>query len=273
MALKKEAIETIAKLAKLTPEALTAAIADEKEVDVAIPEKLTVLTEDEVTTLKTNTYNDGKKAGVEMEIKGVKEELGLEFQGKSIKGLLEAHGKKVLADAKIDPDKKVKELEEKLGTVQKTATELQTKLTEKESEVSAVKTEAAIVKDMPATTLPSNKVLLLMKADGYEYKSEDGKIIWYKDGKALTDNLSNNLATKAVVEAYATEHKMISANDGGGDPAGRGGGDKKNKTGKYSTLTELKDDFKEQKKSLLGKDFSDAVAKAVKDNPEFDMSK
>lgn len=259
---QKELIDKIASMLKLKPDELATAIKAEPDADVtvAIDETLTVLSTDEVTTLKSNSYKDGKKAGVEMEVDAIKKELSLDFTGKTVKGLTDAVAKKALDDAKIEPDKKVTELTEKLKTAQQTATDLQNKLDEKEGEVSNIKTQSLIVKDLPTnTTLPADKVLLLMKADGYEYKNEDGKIIWHKDGKALTDKLGNNLATKDVATEYITTNKL-SADGGTGGTGGRGGGDETKKAGVYGKKSELmkalKDEFEAAGKSALGDEFN-----------------
>ncbi len=115
MALKTEAIEAIAKLTKIKAEDLKAAIESKDEVDLAVDEKLTVLTEDEVTTLKNNEYKNGKEKGVEMAVKATKEKLNLDFQGKTVDGLVEAAQKKAVEEAKVPVNDKVKELETKLG--------------------------------------------------------------------------------------------------------------------------------------------------------------
>lgn len=62
--LKQEHINALAALAKITPEALTAAIKAETETNITIPEGLTVLAADELKVLKDNEYKNGKKAGL-----------------------------------------------------------------------------------------------------------------------------------------------------------------------------------------------------------------
>lgn len=260
--LKKETIKTIAEKLKIKEADLTTAITADAEVDLAIDENLSVLTEDELSTLKKNNYNEGKKAGPEMEVDKVKKELGLDFAGKTVSALVDAVSKKAVEDAKIEPDKKVTELQEKLNKAQDTAKDLQTKLTEKETEVSTAKTQGLIVKDIPAnTTLPAEKVLLLMKADGYDYKNEEGKIVWYKDGKALTDKLGNNLATSDVATEYATTNKLL---DETAPAGGRGGKDQKPPVNVFSKLSEVKAKFKAEGKSELGDEFRLAVQEAAK---------
>jgi hypothetical protein len=107
-----------------------------------------------------------------------------------------------------------------------------------------------------------------MKADGYDYKNEDGKILWHKDGKAITDKLGNNLLTKDVALEYVSANKLLVD---AGAAGGRGGGDHK-PAGKGDKLSDIKKQFETDKKSTLGTEFSEAVAAAVKENPDFDMN-
>lgn len=245
--LKKETIEQVEKLLKIKTGTLATAIADAAEVDVPIDDKLSVLSDDEVTTLKTNSYKDGKKAGVEMEVDAVKKELNLDFTGKTIKGLLEAGQKKAIEDAKIAPDQKVTELEGKLKTAQETATDFENKWKDSESKLSSTQTEGLIAKDMPESSLPASKVLLLMKADGYEFKNEEGKIVWYKAGRALTDRLGNNLDTKAVASEYITAEKLD-----GTPPGGRGKGDEKQTAGAFMKASDIRKKLEAEGKNLMG---------------------
>jgi hypothetical protein len=273
MALKKEAIQKIATFLKIKDTDLETAIKDEKEVDISIPEKLSTFTDDEVQTLKTNEYKSGKEAGVEMAVKDAKEKLGLNFTGKSIDGLVEAATKKALDDAKIAPDAKVEELQTKITTLQGTVKEYETKLAEKETEVSGIKLNGELYKHIPkpgenGPALGADAVIMLMKAEGFEFKQENGAVVAYKGGKAVIDKLSNNLPVNEVISGFMKEKKLISEEAA---PGGRGGGDKL-PSGKAMKLSELKKQFADQGKSLLGEEFSQAVAQASKDNKEFDLS-
>lgn len=269
MPISEKTLTEIANLLKLKPDDLITANKSKDDTEVSIDDKLIVLTDAEKITLEKNKYDEGKKAGPEMEVDNIKKELGLDFQGKTVKGLVEAAKKKALEDAKIPEAEKVKELQTKLETVQKTASDLEGKLKEKDAEVSSVKTQGLIVKDLPTnTTLPGDKVLLLMKADGYDYKNEDGKIVWYKDGKALIDKLGNTLATKDVATEYVTTNKLAKEEEQ--TPGGRGGKDQK-PAGGFTKLSEVKKHFEDNGKSTLGSEFAEAVENAAKDNKEFVM--
>lgn len=273
MSLKKETLQKIAALTKVKVEDLETAINDEKEVDLTIQDKLNVFTEEEVTTLKKNEYNSGKTAGVEIAVKDTREKLGLKFEGKTIDGLVEAATKKALDDAKIAPDEKVKELEGKVTNLQGTVKEYETKLAEKESEVSGIRLNSELYKHIPqpgesGPALGADEVIQLMKANGYEFKQENGAVITYKGGKPVTDKLSNNQPINEVVTGFLKEKKLITEE---GTPGGRGGGDK-TPAGKAGKLSELKKQFTDQGKSLLGDEFRQSVAQAQKDNAEFDMN-
>jgi ribosomal protein S13 len=207
-------------------------------------------------------------------VKDVKERLSLDFQGKTIDGLIEAASKKVLEDAKIEPEKKVKELQDKLATVQSSYREIEKKLSDKEIEINSVKINSEVYKHIPsfgnnAPALGQDDILQLMKANGYEFKSENGAVIAYRGGKVVQDKLSNPVGIKDVVVSFlkeknlTAEEKIISGRGAGQTPV----------ITKYGTLSEIKKHYEQSGKSLLGKEFADDVAKAAKENPEFAMDK
>ncbi len=273
MALKKEAIEAIAKLAKIKADDLQAAIADEKEVDLSIPENLTTLSEDEISTLKKNEYKNGKESGVEMAVKEVKQELNLDFQGKSVKGLVEAATKKAIEDAKIPANEKVAELQKKVETLQATVQDQDKKLAEKDTEVAGVKLKSELFKHIPAgASLENEEVIELMKLKGYGFEMKDGKVIATLNGEAIADKLSNAIPVKDIMTDFLKEKKLLAddGSGGNGDPQGRGAGSGKPPV-KFTKLSEIKAKFQAEGKSTLGVEFNEAVQKAVADNKEFDM--
>lgn len=272
--LTEKVIKRLAELAKVKVEDLTAAIKDTEEKEVAIAEDLHVFTEPELTTLKANEYKNGKEKGPEMLIKEAKEKHGLDFQGKTIDGLMDAFGKKILADAKIEPEKKVQEMEEKLKTVQATAQELQQKLTEKDGEVQSVKIKSELYKHIPAfgdngPALEPDDVLQMMAAKGHEFKLENGVTIPYLSGHVLTDKIGNPLKPADVITGFMKEKKLITEVQ---TPGGRGGNGGGGGGIKFTKLSEVKDQFTKDGKSLMGEEFRQAVAQAVEVYKEFDMS-
>lgn len=270
--LKKETLTKIATLLKVKETDLETAIKDEKEVDVEIDSTLGSFTDKELKKLKSNSYNEGKEAGIEMEVDEIKKSEGLEFTGKSVKSLLEAKAAKVLEDAKIEPNKKVEALEKQVGTLKVSVQDFETKLKEKDSEVETVKLKSEVYKHIPAAgengpALGQDDVFQLMISNGLTPKLENGKTVFYKGDQRVNDKLGDPVAANEVIKGFMTEKKLIVE---AVIPGGRGGGDKGGGT-KAGKLSELKAQFTTEGKSLLGEEFSKAAQEAAKDK-DFDMN-
>jgi hypothetical protein len=193
----------------------------------------------------------------------VKKELSLDFQGKTIKGLVEAANKKAIADAKIEPDK----LNETITKLQNTVKEYETKLAEKDVEVENIRTTHDVYTDIPdfgenAPAVTKKEVADFMKLNGYEFK-KDGT---YKDGKRINDKLENAVPRKDVINSFLKEKKFITEEPA--VPGGRGGGNQK-PPAVYGKLSEIKAKFTADGKSLNGAEFMAAVEKAQAENKEF----
>ncbi len=272
--LKDDVVAKLATLAKIPAADLKAAITDTEEKDITIPENLTVLTTDEVTTLKTNEYNKGKGAAVELAVKDAKEKLGLEFQGKTIDGLIKAASEKALADAKLEPNAQITELKGQLETVKATAVTLQNQLAEKDKEITGVKINGELLKHIPAPgdngpAIAGDDVIALMKANGYNFELKDGAVVAMKNGQLVQDNLSNPVKVSDVVTGFLKEKKLVT--DAAAGPAGRGGGGS-GKGVKATKLSELIKQYEAEGKHAAGQEFNEAVMKAKADNPEFDLN-
>ena len=156
--LNKETLNKIAKSLKLKVEDLESALTNEKEVALEIPE-LTLLTAEELTARDENIgrtkYNEGKTAGVEMGVKELKNELGLDFDGKDIKSLVTAVQKKTLDDAKIEPNKKVEELNNVVANLQKTIAEKETEKTTLLNQLQTTTLNTKLLSSMPSNRLSS----------------------------------------------------------------------------------------------------------------------
>ena len=110
-------LELIEKSLRLEEGVLKAAIENEEDVDIEIGE-LVILTKEDHDKREANIIKreeevkkNSKDVGVEMAIKQVRNDRGLDFEGKTMDNLLAAVEAKVLSDAKIAPDKKISELE------------------------------------------------------------------------------------------------------------------------------------------------------------------
>ena len=266
--LKTETINKISSLLKIKPEDLTTAITATEETDLALDEKLSVLSEAEKDILEKNKYAEGKKAGVEMNVDEVKKELGLEFQGKTIKGLVDAAKKKALEDAKIPEAEKVKELQKDLETVRAENTRLTTTVTNAETEAARAKTDRELFKEVPETSISASDLIDFARLKGYDFKLENGAIVPYKNGEPVKDNLAQPRHAKDVLNDFATASGFVKKEDV--PPGGRGGGDKKFPA-TYTKLSDISKSFEAQGKSTLGSEFSEAVSKAASENKDFIM--
>jgi hypothetical protein len=270
--LKKDTLKRIAGILKVREADLETAIKDTNEVDFVIDEKLSSFTEPELNTLKTNTYNDGKAAGVEIEIKEAKKKLNLDFTGKTIDGLLDAHKAAVIAEAKITPDKKVTELEGQVTTLKTTVADYEKKLAEETTKAATAVINSELYKYIPepgenGPAIGKDEVITLLKANGYEVKNENGVFKAYKGDQLQQDKLGNPLPVKDVVTGFLTEKKLLTPTT---VPGGRGGDDKR-PPAKAMKMSELKKQFTDSGKSLNGEEFMKAAQEAAKDK-DFDMN-
>jgi hypothetical protein len=247
------------------------ALTSTEEAEIELP-TVNILSDEDLTKLKNNEYKNGKDKGVEMAVKEAREKLGLEFQGKTIEGLLEAHGKKVLNDAKIEPAQQVQQLTEDLKKVRSEYDSLKDQLTQKEQQAQRAATYSEIYRQIPSLgegALPVDKVVKLMEADGFSFKSENGQIVPYKGEEPVKDKLANILAIKDVIQGYAKENNILPKQPD--TPRGRGAGDGK-ATPTFTKQSELKAHYESQGKNINGQEYMNHIRQIRSANPEFDMN-
>lgn len=269
--LKKEQIKQIATLLKIDETKLADALKSTDEVDIELTAGLQTVTEEDLTRIKTAEYSNGKTKGIEIAIKETKEKLNLDFQGKTLDGLIEAANKKALADAKIEPDKKVKEMEADMTNLRSQITTLQGQITEKDGAVNKAKIDRELFKHIPSfgeKALTQDEFIQLMRFNGYDFKFEGNDLVAVKGDEVVKDNLAKPLAVKDVINGFAKEKKLITEEE---IVTGRGGSDGKG-TVKFTKLSEVKAYYEKQGKSTMGEEFNNEVMKLRADNKEFDLT-
>lgn len=275
MALKKEAIEKIAKLTKIKTADLEAALKDEKEVDVTIPEDITTFTNDELESRDQAQKKLGEKDGREIGIKEVKKAAGLpeDAPSKDPAKVAQAIIDKATTDAKVKPDEKVTQLTEQVNLLQKQLGEKDTEVTQHKTAAQQAALDRKILTAFPkerASHLNEDEYLTLLKGQ-YQFKDVDGNIIVEKDGKPLRDpKTTNPLPLVDAVKTIFTERKWVE--EGGAGGAGGRGGAGSSGGGKPTKLSDLKAKFTAEGKNLNGEEFSKAVMAAVKEDKDFDMN-
>lgn len=275
--LKKETITKIATLLKLKDTDLTAAIADEKEVDVTIPEDLHVLTVTELDTRDTSQKNEGIKAGKEIGFKELKKAAGLpeDAPSKDPAKIVEAITTKAIADAKIPSDAKVTELTTQNQLLTQKLAEKDTEIETERKKSQQVTTDRQILTAMPknrADLFADDEYLDVIKSRHIK-EIEGNLVVVGKDGEPLRDpKTTKPLDLSAGLLSVFTERKWVAE---GGGAGGRGGKDEKPATGVFSKKSEVIAHFEAQGKSINGEAGAEIVAKIAelaKADPSFDIN-
>lgn len=205
-----------------------------KSGDFLDEQALTALKE----TVKKTGYKEGTIAGVEMEAKRVKEKFGIDAEGKSFDTIMSAFQTKTLADAKIEPNKKVNELSDSLSNLQK---KYETDLGLKDKEIGSLNNKIGdfsinsdIRKNIPKGLkgVSEDQFLTLAKSSfGFGY--EENKLV-LKDGDTiLKDNMENPIKPIEALTNFATQNGWI-------DKDGRGGGDSTGgNSSEFKTINDL----------------------------------
>jgi hypothetical protein len=270
--LKKETLQKIAALAKIKEEDLTAAITNEAEVDLAIPEGLTTLTTQDLESRDTNVKNEGIKVGKEIGVKEVRKAAGLEEGApKDPKDLAEAIMSKAVKDAKIAPDEKVTQLTEQVNLLKKQVGEKDAEIDLAKQSASQASLDAKILTNFPKnrlSTLTDSEYLTLIKST-VSVKDVDGKLVVEKDGVILRDPTKQDpLPLDKAIGTIFSDRKWIEEEKpaGGG---GRGGGNSGAGAATYASKSEMIKAYQEAGKSINGQEFIQELQSVIKDNPDF----
>jgi ribosomal protein S13 len=257
----------------------------DKEVDADFS-GLQTFTAAELTTRDTNTKESVKggyhAAGKDIAVKEIKEKLGLDIAGKDIDKVVEAAKAKILEEAKIAPDQKVKELETQLKTLRDTVGTTDAQLKALERERDEAKLDARILASMPARNadISDQDYLLLVKSRIKEEKSADGKEI-YKDaqGNILQDKQAVPLGLETVIPELFKSNPAWQPVTGGkpgrggsnSNPTGGSGGAGGGGGSTPTKFSEAAKEWVEQGKTMNDPGLAQWVGKLMADNKDFEM--
>jgi len=231
--IKKDDAKKMALKLGMADEAFETAWTAEEEVEITIPEAV-VFTPDELATrdtnliepIKTKHYNEGKTNGVEMIVKEQREALGLQFEGKTVDNLLTSFKEKTLADAKLEPNARIQELEGDKTLLQSTIDDLKAEHETKISGLTGKITEQSInaviesaVLDGAPEGLNSSDIRLMIKSK-YTFETVDGKITAKLNGEIVKDDKANPKPIEALMQEFYDDRGWKKAAGGG-----RGGKD------------------------------------------------
>ena len=230
----------------ITPEKLIEAIKGENEIELSVS-KVNLFTDEQLNDLQNNVkksgYEEGKTAGTEMTIKELKKKWNIEKEGKSIESLYGYVNEKVLNDAKLPLDEKVKELNTSLTSLQQkyqSDTETwQKQLSQKDGEIKSIKNEYFLGSIMPKLDgYKTNHLIAAFKSDGYSLQYDEEKNMPYitLNGNAIKDPVQNYETPDKVLNSW------LQSTGFGKQSQGRGGGNEGG--GAFSEFKTEQDMFK-----------------------------
>ncbi|MBV7531339.1 hypothetical protein [Chitinophaga sp. sic0106] len=272
--LSVEQQKQIAKLLKLDEATFLAAITAEQETTVDIP-TVSVFTSQELQTRDTNQerigYDKGKDAGLDLFIKDQKKAYSLDFEGKDPAKFMEAIQGKILADAKVEPNKQLSEKEDMIKTLQASVASLQAEANNAKAAHQTMMRKNKLMAAVPAgLPLDKDEVILAMESKGYSFEDgENGEIVTKLNGQVVRDqSTAGARAHSEVVSDFIKERKWPA--EPKEDKTGRG--DKtKLKTVGISKMSEAKAAWTAEGKSENSADFQAYVNAIAKENPNFDI--
>lgn len=261
---KKEILDKIAGTLGLNAEEFAKGITSQDEVDLTLPEGR-FLTKDQETQLIDNhgkkRYDAGVEAAREMQLKEMSKLVGFEESIKDPQKFIDNFKANILEEAKIEPNKKVQQLETSLETLRNTIKEKDTAYQQLESSLNNMKTRTKLLDAIPKLAengLKREEVLDLFLRT-HEVK-DDGV---YNNGQVLQDNLAKNRTVEDVISSFVTERGW----DYKENPKGRTNNPKPN--GSPITFEDYETEIKE-KGLHPGSQEAQALLKTyVEQNPEF----
>lgn len=236
-------IKNLIELAKFVEggaEVLQKAIESKDEIEIK-PIAGEFVTDEALNTLKQTRFEEGKKEGhtigYDFAIKDVKKDFGLDIEGKDRKVIVDAVKQKIIADAKIDPDKKVKELQESLEKLQGTyQTDLKTKDNEIETykqTLQGFKINSDLAAHLPAglNGIKPQHFATIARTE-YSFDYEGDQLVAKKNGAVIKDKMEKPVPVADILSEFAKTNGWI------GEP-GRGGGPQGGGSSEFKTMNDV----------------------------------
>ena len=265
-------ITELAKLAKVSDvDAFAEALKSETDTDYQLDiDNLIVRTKAEDEAYRSNISKEIKDKAFsdafEIQIKNMKKDLGLDFEGKRQEDFIEAFKGKVLSEASIEPNKRISELENTIANINKTLQEKDNELNNGKSTFMKEKTRLEAESYIP--DLPENIGLTKQEATDlffmkYEIK-DDG--VYKGNERLVSTNTAEPLGLKDVIYNFVSEKGWNKET-----PKGRGGEGVRSGKGASLAPTTL-DEFNalaaEKGFNVGSKDYNAFLAEVVKENPD-----
>lgn len=262
---KQDFIQKLADTLKVDAKILATELEKDDNIELELP-KTNIFTDDELSTLKENIkkegYDDGVTVGFDKSAKKLKELTGVEVEGKDLEKIAEAITKKANADAKIEPNTKIEELNTSLSKLQQTVTDLTTEKQTVEDNFKNYKQKQGILSEIPTNSLglSNETVYNEMLSNGYDFSGDEVKL----KGEVLKDNLQNPIKRQDVFKQFMTEKNWLKV-----DKTGRGGGDEGGSGSTPVNYEQFLEQCKAKGISPQGEQGQARAKELAAENPEF----
>lgn len=212
-------------------------------------------------TLIENTKRDSGIAAVEIAVKKVRKDMGLEFEGKTMDNLLKSYKSKVEIEAKIDPNKKFDTLQidfDKRGVIiEALEGKFNTLETSVKQERQVRDIDSKLLSEIPDNTIiPKKDVLAILKTKNKFNIGENGFEIIGTDGNPMKNAANMNLLTPKEFMAEAIKPYLKKVEGGAGD----GDGDGTHTEGSFEAFEK-----EMESKGIKGEALAEEMQKRIKD--------
>lgn len=232
--IKEGILKQVAKRAGIDESQFLTAIKAEGEQDITLEGEGEFITNEDLETIKVNSgksnYEDGKKAGEEILIKSVKKLAGVEFEGKTPENLFGALKTKFEADAKVEPNTKIQELEKDKKALQEQLEEKDGIIKNKESEIDNLFVQSNVKAKLPEKLengMTRDDLFILYSAKRKFKRNENGlELVDSKTNEVVKDKKLNPLSVEKDIEEFLQPYgKIPEPGRKGGDNPPRGNND------------------------------------------------
>jgi len=260
-------INELAKFVKGGAEVLQKAMSSDEEMSLEFVDGRFVTDEDLEglkEKVKTEAKTEGQTIGYDFAMKDLKKDFGLEIEGKDREKIAKAVKEKIMADAKIEPSKKINELESSISNLRE---KYETDKNQWEAETGKYKNKlkdisimSELQKNTPETKgLKPNQFAVLARSE-FDFDFDDnGGLVAKKNGEVLRDKMERPLPVKDILTDFATQNGWYgSEGRGGGNEGGSGKSEFKSMNDVFKYMEENKVDPMSQEGVKLQEEFKNS---------------
>lgn len=265
--ISKKSQKDLLKALHYTDEEITSLVDSEEETEVSIKPTTKVYDEAGLNSLKENLKKANLTAGMEIAIKNLKEQTGLDFEGKSPEDFIAHFTEKVQKEANVKPTELTARFEAEKKALQDKVKEEQRKAEALQAQINEVSTERTLLASFPKgeRIMSDNDLLLLAKAK-IQTRQEGDKTIYSYNGKDMQDDVLNPLDLPTVLNHVFTAEKWIKQSDEQ-RPSGVGLNDSSTIPTAYKSTADITAALDKKGINPLSKEGREFIEKAVKENP------